>query len=100
MTGDITVIYRAMSEQDIVLGDELDELARKPGLRLIYAVGDHRAPGAEHLLSTEHLTALVPDISNREVYICGPPAMMEVIKGNVIRAGTLPKYIHAERFAL
>lgn len=73
---------------------------RARGLALFYVVGDHRGPEGAHRLSPEHLRELVPDIATREVYICGPPAMMRAAERNVRRAHVPPKHIHTERFAL
>ncbi len=39
----------------------------------LYVVGDHAAPGGELLLSPDHLHELVPDVAERDVYVCGPP---------------------------
>jgi predicted ferric reductase len=100
MARDVVVIYRTIREEDIIFRQELDDLARRRAITLVYVLGDHTAPGASRLLSTEHLLELVPDIAEREVYLCGPPAMTEVIERNITRAGTPRRFIHAERFAL
>jgi ferredoxin-NADP reductase len=51
------------------------------------------------LMSPEHLRQLVSDISEREVYVCGPPAMSAFIEDRVRQSGVPAKYIHSERFA-
>ncbi len=98
--GDVVVVYRALSEEDLVFRSELDELACARGIELHYVVGDHAAPGGERLLSPLHLRELVPDIADREVYVCGPPAMTDVAGRHVRAAGVPRRYIHTERFAL
>jgi len=97
---DVALIYRVVREEDLVFRHELDALARARGLALFYVIGDHRGPEGAHRLSPEHLRELVPDIATREVYICGPPAMMRAAERNVRRAHVPPKHIHTERFAL
>jgi predicted ferric reductase len=99
MTGDITVMYRAASESDVIFRDELDRLACERGIELHYVLGDHRAPGAGYLLSTPHLRELVPDIDRREVFLCGPPPMMRILERNVRRAGVAQASIHTDKFA-
>jgi ferredoxin-NADP reductase len=42
----------------------------------------------------------VPDIAEREVFLCGPPAMTNAIEKSVRRAGVPRPYVHVERFAL
>src|SRR5579883_312530 len=100
MPGDLALIYRVVRERDIVFREELEALARKRGIKLYFVVGDHAAPEAARLLSPEHLRELLPDIAEREVYLCGPPPMMAVVERNVRDSGVPPLYIHSERFAL
>jgi predicted ferric reductase len=99
-SGDVVVVYRALSEDDVIFRSELDELARSGEVKLHYVVGDHAAPGGERLLSSDHLQELVPDIAGREVYVCGPPAMADLAVRNVRAAGVPRRHVHIERFAL
>lgn len=100
MPGDLVLIYRVMREDDLIFRDELERIARYRDIELHYVVGDHAAPGNEDLLSSEHLRELVPDIIERDIFLCGPPGMMDVLERNVRRAGVPRKQIHTERFAL
>jgi predicted ferric reductase len=99
-TEDVTVIYRAVCDDDLVFRDELDQLARRQGVAIHYLVGDHRDPAWRHLLSPEHLWSLVPDLADRDVYVCGPPAMVRALRG-ALRAAAVPRRnLHVEEFAL
>lgn len=93
--GDV-VVYRAIREDELVLRDELEEL----GADVHYVVGDHAAPDGDRLLSPEHLLELVPDLAERDVYVCGPPGMTDFAVRNVRAAGVARRHIHVERFAL
>jgi predicted ferric reductase len=99
MRGDIVVIHRAMSDGDLIFKRELDELAARSGLVVHSVVGDHRGDGAR-LLSPEHLRELVPDASDRDVFLCGPRAMTDAISRNLRAAGVPRRHLHVERFAL
>ncbi len=99
MSGDLVLIYRVVHDTEIVFRAELEALAQERGIRLCYVTGDHRAPGGEQLMSSDHLRELIPDIAQREVYVCGPPAMSSVVESQVRRAGVPPRYIHNESFA-
>jgi predicted ferric reductase len=99
MRGDVVVVYRALTDDDLILKDELDDLARRNGLAVQYVVGDHRGEGAR-LLSPGHLLELVPDAAERDVFLCGPPAMTEAIGPNLRAAGVPRRHVHVERFAL
>jgi predicted ferric reductase len=100
MTGDIVCIYRVIRESDLVLRGEIDRIARDRGLTVHYVVGDHTAPGGARLLSTEHLLEMVPDLVDREIFLCGPPVMMHFATKHLLAAGVPFKYIHTELFAL
>jgi predicted ferric reductase len=99
MRGDVAVVYRALSDVDLVLKREIDELATARGAAVHYVVGDHRGDGAS-LLSPGHLVELVPDVAERDVYVCGPVGMTTALERS-IRAAKVPRaQIHIERFAL
>jgi predicted ferric reductase len=100
MSGHLTFIYRVIREEDLVFRAELERLARLRGITLFFVIGDHTQPETRDLLSPEHLHQLVPDLLEREVYLCGPPAMMRILEQNLRRANVSRKYLHSERFAL
>jgi ferredoxin-NADP reductase len=83
----------------VILRDELDELARRRGAEVHYVLGDHRGPGAHELLSPAHLLRLVPDIAERDVYLCGPPAMTAATRASLQRSGVSRRHVYTESFA-
>jgi predicted ferric reductase len=93
LPGDIVVVYRASSEEDVILRAELDELAHRRSAELHYVVG-------EEPLSPERLLELVPDIAERDVFVCGPPAMTEATRASLGRTGVPRRRVFVERFAL
>ena len=100
MDGDLAVVYRVISEEDVIFGDELHELAARKDAALHIVAGDHRTAEGRDLLSPGHLVALVPDLAEREVYVCGPPAMADSARRSVRQANVPSRHIHTERFAL
>jgi len=100
MSGDVVAIYRALTQADVVFTDELARLERDRGVKVHYVIGDHTAPDGHLLLSPEHLGELVPDLAEREVYLCGPPAMTSVTEKRLRAAGVPRRRLHVERFAL
>ena len=100
MDGDIVVLYRVVSPQDVVFFDELQTLARERGSRLELVIGDHATDEGGRLLSPDHLRQLVPDIQDRDVYVCGPPAMTAVIEKHLRDARVPSRHVKVERFAL
>jgi predicted ferric reductase len=100
MEGDVVVLYRVVSEEDLVFSSELDRLAAERLITLHYVVGDHTTAEGRELLSPAHLKELVPDVVEREVYLCGPSAMIDVLRSELRRAGVSRRHLHVERFAL
>jgi predicted ferric reductase len=100
MRGDLVVLYRAVREDEFVFHNELTALAARCGAIVHLVPGDHATAKGSHLLSPAHLHELVPDIAERDVYVCGPPAMAAVIERNVRHTGVPRRNVHVERFAL
>jgi predicted ferric reductase len=98
--GDIAVVYRARDEDEVILRDELDALGRARGAEIHYLLGDRHHPDTAELLSAAHLTRLVPDIADRDVFVCGPPAMTEAARAGLRGAGVDRRQIVVERFEL
>jgi ferredoxin-NADP reductase len=88
--GDVVVLYRVLTEEEAIFRDELPEA--------VLVAGDHATEAGRHLLSPAHLEELVPDIAERDVYLCGPPAMVDVTLRSV-RKHVPSRHIHVERFA-
>jgi predicted ferric reductase len=92
--GDIAVVYRSASAADVILRDELDELAGRRGAEIHYLIGEPRAP------SGDDLRTLVPDIAERDVYVCGPPEMTQSTRATLREYGVPARHITTERFSL
>jgi ferredoxin-NADP reductase len=97
--GELTLLYRAVDEPDLVFEAELDALAAERGAVVHYVLGDHRDPANRVLLGPAHLRGLVPDVSSRDVYVCGPPAMIDVAEQTLRRLRVPRHQVHVERFA-
>jgi ferredoxin-NADP reductase len=98
--GDLDVVYRVVDERDAIFRDELEALAGARGAHLQVVVGDHRTAACRDFLSPEHLRTLVADIADRDVFVCGPPAMADRVVTSLRKLGVARRYIHLERFAL
>ena len=104
--GDVVLIYRARSDDDVILRDELVALAQARGARLFIATGS-RVPDrqswlpadAAHLSDVEGLRHLVPDVDQRDVYLCGSPGWMSAAERAALDAGVPREHVHLERFA-
>ncbi|MFF3838707.1 ferric reductase-like transmembrane domain-containing protein [Streptomyces sp. NPDC001930] len=94
--GHAVLVYRVSAPQDAVLYDELRELAAARGASLHLISGppdpDPLAPGA--------LSALVPDLAERDIYVCGPPGMTRAVLRGLRTLGVPKRQVHFERFSL
>jgi predicted ferric reductase len=95
--GQITLLYRAGSERDVVFRAELEELARLRGARVHILPGRRRELGYDPL-STGALTANLPDLREHDVYVCGPDGMTAAVTAALRGAGVPRRQIHTETF--
>ena len=96
--GDITLLYRSSSADDLVFRRELDAIARAKGHGIHYLLGS-RTDHAE-TFTPDSLRHLIPDLVNHDVYICGPAEMVQTAVAGLRRAGVPARRIHAEDFSL
>jgi predicted ferric reductase len=98
--GELVLVYRARAEKHVIFREELDVLARSRGATVHYLVGRRGSRELpEDPLDADGLEALVPDIAARDVYVCGPVAMIDRVAAAARVLGVPPARIHAERFA-
>ncbi|MDL5204423.1 ferredoxin reductase family protein [Streptomyces sp. ALI-76-A] len=94
--GHAVVIYRVATDRDAVLYDELRDLALAKGAELHLVTG----PAVPDRLAPGELARLVPDIAGRDVFLCGPPPMMNAVLGSLRELDVPKPQIHFERFSL
>ena len=95
--GDVTLIYRASRDADVVFRDELDAIASRRGARLHLLTG-RRARLGHDPLSAQALALNVPDLRERDVYVCGPDGMAQSVIV-ALRHNRVPRrQIHFESF--
>ncbi|MFD7771939.1 ferric reductase-like transmembrane domain-containing protein [Streptomyces sp. NPDC059787] len=94
--GHAVVLYRVNTQTDAVLHDELRELALAKGAELHLITG----PPVPDRLAPGELSRLVPDLTDRDVYVCGPPGMTTAVLRGLRELGVPKQQIHHERFSL
>lgn len=100
---DVVMIYGNRNSETTVFKGELDELAAQAGckFRIVYVMSDDPIwPGEKGRVDRERLARLVPDLTDRDIYLCGPPVMMKGVRTALASLGVLANCIHDERFAL
>ncbi|TLS45637.1 ferric reductase [Streptomyces montanus] len=96
--GDLTLLYRANSTQDLALWDELASIADERGARLMYAVNS--PDGERPDISAETLRRKLPDIDSHDVFLCGPPGFAQQVYEALRGAGVPARRIHHESFEM
>ncbi|MGY6026122.1 ferredoxin reductase family protein [Streptomyces spinosirectus] len=96
LDGHAVVIHRVAGARDAVLHDELRELAVAKGAELHLVTG----PPVPDKLAPSELARLVPDVADRDVFLCGPPPMMNAVLRTLGELGVPKRQIHFERFSL
>jgi predicted ferric reductase len=92
------VIYRASSPEDLIFREELDWLADARDLEIFYIIGSRTDPGPKEVMTPRGLRRLVPDISRRDVYLCGPPGLIEAAVGTLHKLRVPKRQIHLDPF--
>jgi predicted ferric reductase len=101
--GDAILLQRYTDQP--LFSDELNVLAQELGLQVLNLPGRRRSSGSwlgDGLGNASDLQALrywIPDIADRDVYVCGPPAWADLVLRDLNRAGVTPDKIHLETFA-
>ena len=95
--GDLTLVYRASHDADVVFRRELEHLAQRRQARLRFLVGRRTDLGRDPLAAAS-LVANVPDLQEHDVYICGPTGMTDSVTRSLRAAGVPRRQIHHESF--
>jgi len=100
--GEIFFIYACRSPADFIFANDIAALARaNPKLHVTVVMErpegtDWKGPTGR--LSTELLSQAVPKIAARRIHLCGPPVMMDAVKGLLTQLKVPPEQVKTEDF--
>jgi predicted ferric reductase len=100
--GDAVMLYRFTDSA--IFQREFAVLARERGLAVNYLAGSRRSPdswlgaGAGGLSDVEALQHLVPDLAERDVFVCGPQPWTDSVRRCALAAGLPAHQFHVECF--
>lgn len=99
---DMFLIYGNRNRAGIVFEKELDVIRAQGAKLTVYHVlsDDATWPGEKGKIDRDRIARLVPDVKDRDIYLCGPPPMMKLVRKSLIDLGVRPSRVHWERFAL
>jgi predicted ferric reductase len=96
--GDVTLLYRVAADGDVAFRKELAAIADRRGVDVRILVGDDIGDDTTDQLGIPALRAHAPDIADCDVYICGPPPMIEAVTRRLAALHVPRAQIHFERF--
>jgi predicted ferric reductase len=91
---DVVVLLRASTVDDLIHRREVAELVAQRGGRLYEMVG----PRHQVRFDARTLSRIVPDISARDVYVCGPGGFSSEVASSARRLRVSSGQIHIEAF--
>lgn len=101
----VICLYACRDRSHVVFHDELQQLVDAAQERALYHVflsatdtATIREPFHLGRVTREALTTSVPDIAERDVYICGPWVMVEGVINDCLALGVKKSAIHFEKF--
>ena len=100
--GEAVLLYRFRDRP--LFEREFHILAREKGLQVLWLPGRRRAPDSwlgPDAGRVDDATALrywVPDLADRDVYVCGPEPWAERVRESALAAGVPPERFHVEAF--
>ena len=95
----VTLYYAVTHEDDLVELDRVQDLAARIGtVTVITIVGDANATHARKGLVTDHLRVEDLHGGDCDVYLCGPPPMVDAVRGHFATLGVAPAAFHYEKF--
>jgi ferredoxin-NADP reductase len=94
---DVTLLYRASTDEDVVFAGELAAIAEQRRARLHVVTGRRRRLRHDPL-SAAALLANFPDLREHDVYVCGPDGMTQPVIGALRTARVPRRQIHSESF--
>lgn len=93
---DAVLLYGNKTSGDIAFRDALE----KTNARIYHILSDEKVVGYETgYLDKEKIMRLSPDVSSRDIYLCGPPVMMQSALKTLRELGVPSKQIHYEKFS-
>ena len=97
--GAVTLLYRARTWNDVIFREELDELVREHGGAVHYIVGRRGVDVHADPFAPRFLRQAVPDVQQRDVFLCGPTSMEDAVQRSLENLGVPARQIHREHFA-
>lgn len=104
---DIVLIHNAATPADIIFRPELEQLAEVPGVSVVTMCSRDSTSeagvaevwaGRRGRITREALAEVVPELADRETFVCGPADYMAAVRVMLDELGVLGSRVHEESF--
>lgn len=95
--GTMQLLWAVTKESDLALYNELQGLVQN--ITIFVSEGAQTNGFRSGRITKEALQELAPDYLERDVYLCGPPKMMETVRKQLHELGLPKSQIHFEKFS-
>ncbi|MDQ8704993.1 benzoate 1,2-dioxygenase electron transfer component BenC [Streptomyces sp. LHD-70] len=97
----VHLIYGVTTDQDLVHLDTLEDYTEViPGFTFDHCVADESSQARNKGYVTGLIDEKTLHDGDADVYLCGPPAMVEAVRGHIASLGITPAGFHYEKFAV
>lgn len=100
VTQPIQLIFGVTHDEDRVELARLEEYARRlPNFRYLCTVASPESSSPHKGYVTQHITAAQLNGGDVDIYLCGPPPMVEAVRDWLAAEGVMPRNFYYEKFA-
>jgi benzoate/toluate 1,2-dioxygenase reductase subunit len=98
-TRPVTLIYGVTRDQDLVMVEVLEAFAKHlPTFSFVTCVADPQTAHPRQGYVTQHMAADLLNEGDVDVYLCGPPPMVDAVRQHFKAQGVTPASFHYEKF--
>lgn len=109
---DVVLVYGSLKSDEIALRHEVEELSARYGMPVHHILSEESHPPlpdsgtlprvtvSSGFVTQGYLQRVVPDVGERDVYLCGPPVVMRLLRQDLAALGVPANRVFSERFSL
>ncbi|KAA0946003.1 MULTISPECIES: benzoate 1,2-dioxygenase electron transfer component BenC [unclassified Pseudomonas] len=98
-TRPVTLIYGVTRDQDLVMVEVLEAFAKRlPSFSFVTCVADPQTAHPQQGYVTQHMAKELLNDGEVDVYLCGPPPMVDAVRQHFKSQGVTPASFHYEKF--
>lgn len=109
---DVVLIYGSLKSDEIALREEVERLSARYGMPVHHVLSEEchpplpqsgslpRVTVSSGFVTRDYLQRVVPDAAERDVFLCGPPIAMRMVRKDLMGLGVPSAHIFSERFSL